>query len=151
MGGPALKRITALALALAMCLALLAPGAAMAKKIHYRGKIKPSGTLQFDLLKKNHKTSIVHFKWKSMPIDCKAGANTSTGNLTYRVKVKHHQFDTTARANGQGTNAKAHITGKLDGRHAKGTISISGKKVPVDNPPSPDKCSTGKLRWKAHK
>jgi hypothetical protein len=149
-GGIRLKRTTAIVVVLALCIAALAPSAAIASKSRFAGSIDPSGTVSFKVLKKHKKTYVLRFGWRRLPVKCKSGPNTTSGRLAYRVKVKHHKFSTEATAD--NGSARAKINGKIRGRRAKGTITVSGSSLAVDNnPPQTGNCSSGKKDWKARK
>lgn len=145
-----MKRTTAIVLVLAFGIAALAPSAALAKKSRFAGPIDPSGTVSFKVLKKSKKTYVLRFAWRRLPVKCKSGPNTTSGHLAYRVKVKDHKFST--QANADDGSARAKINGKIRGRRAKGTITVSGSSLFVDNnPPQTGNCSSGKKDWKARK
>lgn len=133
---------------LSAALMLSAPAAVGAgKKKAFAGSFKPAGTLQFDLKKTKKGKRVVNFEWDAFPLECDGGPKTSSGNLTFKVKVKKKEFSATAVPNADPKAAKLSLKGEFKGkRNAEGTMRLRGDKVPTDT--TPDRCDS-KHPWKA--
>ena len=129
----------------AIVVALVAPATVGAAAKVYVGEFETSGEVQFKVKKTNDGKKIKEFDWFQFPLDCQGTPNTSTNGLSFAPKVKNNKFEAVGIADSNGLDAKLKVTGTLKGSgQAKGTLEIDGKKVPVDNEPSPDKCSSSK-------
>jgi hypothetical protein len=132
-------------LPLALAVALTLPADAMAAKRAYAGGIEPSGELSFKLKQKRDRETIKNFAFTQVPIDCAEGAKTTTGHLTFGIRLEGKEFG--ARAdNDEGSRLR--VSGKLKqrGKRARGKIRIHGA-VPTDDGATGTSCDTGILRW----
>ena len=125
-------------------LALAVPASASAATT-YSGNFETTGTLQFTV--SNNK--VKEFQFVGFPLNCGGDAKTSSGNLTFDVKVKKGHFEASA-INGKPKNPKAKLklVGDIDGTLASGTMNIKGKKVPLDGG-GRGKCHSGNVGWTA--
>lgn len=130
--------------------ALIAPATVGAATKVYVGQFETSGEVQFKVVKTNNGKKIKDFNWFQFPLNCEGDPNTSTNGLSFAPKVQNSKFEAVAIADDNGLDAKLKVTGTLKGSgKARGTLEIDGRKVPVDNDPSPDKCSSPKTSWTA--
>lgn len=131
-------------------IALGAPTAGAAGK-SYDGTFEPGGTLAFKLEKTKTGKKIFNYRFKSFPLQCSGGPNTTSGNLTFAVRVKNNKFSTVAVAGNDPQNpaAKLSLAGTLKPNgNAKGTMKIEGSKVDVDSGRR-SACSSPRTDWSA--
>jgi hypothetical protein len=149
-----MKRIVPAVLVLALAL----PATATASKRTYSGAVDAaSGTIEFTLKKKKatkrnpRKTSVRNFTFVGVPVTCDAGPATTSGTLTFGMRVIRKQFSADAD-DGAGSNLHVEGTLKQRGKRTVGTLSVFGE-VPLD----PDgaqrgvNCETGELAWEAER
>jgi hypothetical protein len=130
--------------------ALVAPATVGAAAKVYVGEFETSGEVQFKVKKTDHGKKIKEFDWFEFPLNCQGTPKTSTNGLSFAPKVRNNRFEAVATAIGDGLDAKLKVTGTLKGSgKAKGTLEIDGDKVPVNEAPSPDKCSSPRTSWTA--
>ena len=134
-------------MAVAGCtLALAAP--ASAKTLDFQGPIGPSGAISFTVKGKGDKLSVRDLEWFRLPVECGNEENTTSGTLSYRVKVEKGKFEAKAvLGTKKKPKAKAVIKGKINGDKASGSINVSGTKLPVSD--GTGNCASGKHPWNA--
>lgn len=136
---------------LALVLALALPTQAFAKTREYTGTVAPSGTLEFKWKKKKkRKPKVKGLTFSQVPITCAEGANTTTGRLTFGIKVRKKRFQADAKDN---EGSMLTVAGTVSKGGSSGTIRVFGA-TPLDNPPTdpPTRgtgCDTGVLNWTA--
>ncbi len=142
------KLIALMALSIAV---LIAPAAVGAAKKTYGGAFESSGELQFDLKKANKGKKILDFTFAGFPVQCDSGSQTTSGHLTFAIKVKNNKFEADAISTNPGSESKLNLTGKLkNGGQAEGTLKVHGANVLIDNPPNTrDNCTSPKTDWTA--
>jgi hypothetical protein len=114
--------------------ALVSAALAAAKTTEYSGPIKPSGALSFKLTQKPDFTRLRNgFSFSKLPVRCSGHNETTSGHLTFPIKVEHRHFTATAKTRHGGASLvlKGKFTPGYQG--AKGTIRIRGKRVPIDS------------------
>ncbi|MBA2522720.1 MAG: hypothetical protein H0V25_05250, partial [Solirubrobacterales bacterium] len=95
------------------------------------------------------KQKVAKVAWTAIPVDCGGQVRATSGSLTYKVRVKKHEFSAKAvLGDPDNPKAKANIHGTLSGKTAAGRISLSGTELPLDQGNSSD-CRSGKLSWSA--
>ena len=147
-----MKRIVPAVLVLTLAL----PATATASKRTYSGAIDAaSGSIEFTLKKrkatkrKPKRTSVRNFTFFDVPLTCDAGPATTSGRLTFGMRVAQKEFSADAD-DGAGSNLHVEGTLKQRERRTVGTLRVFGE-VPLD----PDgvqrgaNCDTGELGWQA--
>lgn len=125
-------------------LALAVPASASAATT-YSGNFEPTGTLQFTV--SNNK--VKEFQFSGFPLNCGGASKTTSGNLTFDVRVKKGHFEAAAvLGNADRPKAKLKLVGDIDGALASGTMNIKGRKVPLDGG-GRGKCHSGNVAWTA--
>lgn len=123
--------------------ALLLAGAATGETTHYRGPIRPSGTLSFKLTKKHDILRLRNgFSFSRLPLLCLRRNETTSGSLTFPVNVHHKKFKAVAKSHSGSASLVMKGTFRHHFRKAVGTIRIQGKKVPLDSGGKGD-CDSG--------
>ncbi len=146
-GGNVLGRLGILGATAVCALALAAPAAA--KTRDYKGPIGPSGAISFGVKGKGDRTKVVELEWFRLPVECGRKDDTSSGALTFPVKVKDRKFSAYAvYGNKNHPKAEAIIRGKINGSRAHGSIIVRGSKLPVNDAGTGD-CDSGKHPWNA--
>ena len=145
-----MKRIVLAVLVLALAL----PAHAAAGKRSYTGAVDAAaGSIAFTLKKKGKKkkkkTSVKNFTFREVPITCEIGAATTSGRLTFGIRVVKKRFSADAD-DGEGSDLHVEGTLKQKRKRVVGTLRVFGA-VPLD----PDEqvrgadCDTGVLEWDA--
>jgi len=139
-----MKRIL-VPLALVIALAVPAPAAAATRS--YSGDVGGAATLSFTLKKRQGKSTVKDFLFEQVPVQCAAGANTTSGHLTFGMKVEGKKFGAKAE---DGAGSELQVDGKLkqQGKQARGTLRVHGA-VPTDDGGRGTNCDTGVLHWNA--
>jgi hypothetical protein len=131
--------------------ALAVPGSAGAGqgKSKYTGGFVPTGDLSFVVKKAKNGKKVFNFKWAEFPLDCQGTPETSSNKLSFSVRVKDKKFSAQAVDNQDNPGALLKLKGQFTGKTlADGTMSIEGKKVPVDSG-GRKKCDSGQVSWSA--
>ena len=137
-----------------LVLALVLPAHAAAAKRSYSGAFDAvQGSIDFTLkkkgTKKRKKTSVRGFTFLEVPITCDTGSATTSGRLTFGMRVAKKRFSADADDD-QGSSLHVEGTLKQKGKRVVGTLRVFGS-VPLD----PDgqirgtNCDTGVLEWSA--
>lgn len=142
------------ALLVVSAVGLAAPASMGATVKQYNGTFTPGGTLSFKLKKTNKGKKVIDFTFSNFPVACSGGPNTTSGNLTFPVKVKNNKFEAAGVAGNDPNNPRSRLdlTGEFKpGQKAEGTMKVRGPKVNVDNPPprGTSDCSSPKTNWTA--
>jgi hypothetical protein len=133
---------------LALVLSLAVAGPAAAKTKSYAGNVGGGGVVGFNLKKKNNgKKSVKNFTFLEVPIECAEGANTASGELTFKMKVVQRQFSGTAESDSGG---QLEVEGTVNGGGSNGTLRVFGS-VPLDSGATGTDCDTGTRDWNANK
>ncbi len=129
----------------AIAVALVAAAPAAASQRAYIGDVSGGGQVGFILKKsKKGKKTVKRFTLLEVPIACDEGANTASGRLDFKVKVKQKQFEADAAiGDGQLT-----IEGTVRGHGSHGTLRAFGS-TPLDDDTTGTNCDTGTLDWDA--
>ena len=147
-----MKRIVAAVLVLALAL----PAHAAAAKRDYTGAVEAaSGSIEFTLKKKKKKgkkgktQTVKDFEFRNIPISCTDTTGTTSGRLTFGMRVRKKKFEAAAD-DGEGSNLNVKGTLKQKGKRITGTLRVFGD-VPLD--PAGEQrgtgCATGELEWDA--
>ena len=136
-----------LPLVLALVFALALPAHAAAATRGYSGGLEPSGELSFDLKHKRGVKTVKDFAFAAVPVDCAEGTSTTSGHLTFGMRLEGKEFGTRAD-DGQGSRLR--VSGKLKqrGKRAEGKLRIHGE-VPTEDGARGTSCDTGALLWDA--
>jgi hypothetical protein len=128
---------------------LALPTQALGSTKSYSGGFDPSGAVSFKVKKKKHgkKKKVIKFLFEGVPTTCDDGVHTTSGLLTFAMKLKHKNFHGDASFNNQATLV---VAGKVDGSSASGTLQAIGA-LPIDNGDgaSGTNCDTGIRPWSA--
>lgn len=146
-----MKKLLALAGLLALAIGLVTEANAGTRTKDYNGTFEPGGTLSFTVKPTDNGKKVVKFKFFLFPVQCDSGMNTTTGRITFGMKVRNKEFHARA-VNDAGTSELA-VEGRLKGGgEAQGTLKVKGSGVNVDHPPprrGTDSCSSPKTDWTA--
>jgi hypothetical protein len=133
-----------------LAVALVLPGQAAAKSIHYTGTVSPSGTIGFNVVKKKKKKgkkkpkpTLNGFSFAGVPVNCDEGPKTAHGFVSFPVKLVGGSFNIVAQSS---TGANLAIHGNL----ATGTIELSGN-VAIEPSGTGTNCQSGVLSWTAQR
>ena len=144
-----MRKLVALAGAIAVALSAPTAVGAGQGKTKYFGEFVPAGDLSFVVKKTENGKRVFNYKWAGFPLDCRGTPETSSSNLNFSVKVENKRFETQAVDDQQDPGALLKLKGELNGQSsANGTMSIEGRNVPVDSG-GKKKCDSGKVDWTA--
>jgi hypothetical protein len=135
-------------LCVVLIVALALPTQAIASTKSYGGGFDPSGSLSFKVKKKKHKKKrVIKFLFQGVPMTCDDGAHTTSGLLTFAMKVKKGSFHGDASFNNQATLV---VQGELSGSSASGALQAIGA-LPIDggDGAAGTNCDTGVRPWSA--
>lgn len=147
-----MKRIVPAVLVLALAL----PAHAAASKREYSGAVDAaSGSIDFTLKKKRKKgkkgrrMTVRGFEFRNVPVACDDVSGTTSGRLTFGIRVRKKKFEAAADDDG-GSNLNVKGTLKQKGKRTVGKLRVFGD-VPLD--PNGEQrgtgCNTGRLEWDA--
>ena len=154
-----MKRVSLIAAVAALCVGLVAPTAfsATISTKRYKGDIDVGGTVDFKVRKSKRPghpavRKVISFKFSQLPVECDGGDNTSSGEITFKVRVRNGKFNINGvQGSPQNPTASLRIHGELKGpRNASGTIRVRGSQTPVDVGGS-DNCDSKTQDWSAKK
>jgi hypothetical protein len=132
---------------------LVAPATVGAATRSYSGTFESSGTVGFDVRKKDGKRKVINFSFSNLPLECDGGPNSTSGSVpNFRIKVsKRGNFDADLVSTDPDAEAELNIDGKLkSGGNAEGTVRVHGEDVIVNNPQGDRQpCDSGKTDWTA--
>ena len=128
----------------------LAPAVASAGGRSYDGAFATGGELHFKVVKSQDGKKVINYRFERFVLNCEGGPNTTTGDLSFSVRVRDNKFSTRAvLGNPNSPRATLNLQGKLNPNGAEGTMKIEGRKVPTDTGPNSDACSSPKTAWTA--
>ncbi len=131
---------------LVLLLAALATAAvALANGRTYQGSLG-SGSLSFRIEHQRLKS----FKFLSVPIACKSGAETASGrDAADSFALDQGTFHASLHASNPQFSGRIVLRGTLADGAASGVFRLRGSRVPIDGGGTGHDCDTGKLHWSA--
>ncbi|MDQ3729379.1 MAG: hypothetical protein M3355_07280 [Actinomycetota bacterium] len=127
----------------------LAPAVASAGGRSYDGAFDTGGELHFKVVKSQDGKKVINYRFERFAVNCEGRSNTTTGDLSFSVRVQNNKFDTRAILGDPGNpKATLNLHGKLLPNGAEGTMKIEGRKVRTDTGPN-TACSSPKTGWTA--